>query len=139
MKVEQYAVDNEMKVNTRKNKLMVFNNSRIFDFMPSFHLANEEIQLIEEMKILGVVLSSDLKWNANTNHIVTNAFKRVWMLRRLKTLGTALPELKDVYNKQVRSVLELAVPVWHSSLTQGNVSDIERVQKAALHVMLGDD
>ena len=34
--------------------------------------------------------------------------------------------------------MELAVPVWHSSLTQGNVSDIERVQKAALHVMLGD-
>ena len=97
MKVEQYAADNEMKVNTRKTKFMVFNNSRIFDFMPSFHLANEEIQLIEEMKILGVVLSSDLKWNANTHHIVTNAFKRVWMLRRLKALGTALPELKDVY------------------------------------------
>ena len=138
MKVEQYAADNEMKVNTRKTKFMVFNNSRIFDFMPSFHLANEEIQLIEEMKILGVVLSSDLKWNANTHHIVTNAFKRVWILRRLKSLGTALPELKDVYIKQIRSVLELAVPVWHSSLTQGNISDIERVQKAALHVMLGD-
>ena len=95
--------------------------------------------MVEEMKILGVVLSSDLKWNANTQNIVTNAFKRVWMLRRLKVLGKAVPELKDLYIKQIRSVLELAVPVWHSSLTQSNISDIERVQKTSLHIILGDE
>ena len=139
VKVDQYAAVNDMKINTRKTKFMVFSNSRIFDFEPSFHLASEEIKLVEEMKILGVVLSSDLKWNANTQNIVTNAFKRVWMLRRLKVLGTAVPELKDVYIKQIRSVLELAVPVWHSSLTQGNISDIERVQKTSLHIILGDE
>ena len=46
--------------------------------------------------------------------------------------------IKDVYIKQIRSVLELAVPVWHSSLTQGNISDIERIPKTSQHAMLGD-
>ena len=43
----------------------------------------------------------------------------------------------DVYIKQVRSVMELAVPVWHSSLTLADKVAIERVQKAALQLILG--
>ena len=37
----------------------------------------------------------------------------------------------------MRSVLELAVPAWHSGLTLGESSDIERVQRAALQIILG--
>ena len=44
----------------------------------------------------------------------------------------------DVYTKQVRSVLELAVPAWNGALTQSSKQDIERVQKTALHIMLGE-
>ena len=117
---------------------MLFNNSKIIAIMPKFTLGNEEINLVEELKVLGVVLSSDLKWNSHTDHIITSAFKKVWMLRRLKSLGTALPELKDIYIQHVRSILEFAVPVWHSGLTQCNRSDIERVQKSAMHIILGD-
>ena len=41
-----------------------------------------------------------------------------------------------MYIKQIRSVLELAVPVWHSSLTVADRLKIERVQKSALQVIL---
>ena len=44
------------------------------------------------------------------------------MLNRLNKLGASQSEIVDVYNKQIRCVLELA----------------ERVQKCALHVILGD-
>ena len=46
-------------------------------------------------------------------------------------------ELKDVFIKQIRSVLELAVAVCHSSITLSERADIERVQNSALHVILG--
>ena len=39
---------------------------------------------------------------------------------------------------QVRSKLEQSAAVWHSSLTKKNSSDLERVQKSALRVILGD-
>ena len=45
----------------------------------------------------------------------------------------------DVYVKQVRSVLELAVPVWQPSLTQAEVKQIERVQKCAFFIILGEN
>ena len=95
--------------------------------------------MLEEMKILGVVITSDLSFSRNTEYIVKRAFKRIWMLRRLKNLGANHSQLIDVYIKQIRSVLELAVPVWHSSLTVADKLSIERVQKAALQVIFGQD
>ena len=44
----------------------------------------------------------------------------------------------DVYVKEIRSVLELAVPAWHSGLTVRQTADIERVQKVALYIILSD-
>ena len=62
------------------------------------------------------------------------AYSRLWILRRFKTLGTGVPELLDVYRHQIRSVLELAAPVWHSSLTLND----RAVQKSSLQIILGD-
>ena len=44
----------------------------------------------------------------------------------------------DVYSREVRSVLELAVPVWHSGLTRQQAVDIERIQKISFKIMLGE-
>ena len=61
------------------------------------------------------------------------------MLRRLKGLGANQSELLDVFNKQVRSVLELAVPAWNPGLTIEEEKQIERVQKTAFRIILGVD
>ena len=44
-----------------------------------------------------------------------------------------------MYNKQTRCILELAVAVWTPGLTKQETYQIERVQKCALHVILGED
>ena len=53
--------------------------------------------------------------------------------------GTDLEDLKDVYYKQVRSILEFSVPVWNSNITKQEIYDIERVQKCFMHIIMGDD
>ena len=50
--------------------------------------------------------------------MVLKAYKKLWIMRRLKKLGANEEELKDIYIKQVRSVLELAVPAWQGAITQ---------------------
>ena len=57
--------------------------------------------------------------------------------KTFKNLGANQSQLLDIYIQQVRSVLEMAVPAWHSSLTLLDKLKIERVQKAALHVIFG--
>ena len=105
--------------------------------MPNFEIDGNKIEVVEEMQILGLILWSDMKWSSNTENMIEKAYKRVWILRRLKALGADKFKLLDVYIKQVRSVLELAVPAWHSGLTVGEKVDIERVQKSALQIILG--
>ena len=89
------------------------------------------------MRLLGMVIQNNLKWKANTNSMVKRAYKKLWMISRLKKHGANLNDLKEVYTKQVRSILEFGVPVWNSSLTNEESADIERVQKAFLHLALG--
>ena len=49
-----------------------------------------------------------------------------------------MSEMIDVYNKQIRSVLEMAVPVWQAGLTMQESIQIERVQRTAFHIILGE-
>ena len=79
------------------------------------------LEVVEQFKLLGVILQSNLKWNSNTEYICKKGYARLWMLRRLKSLGANCDELLDVYDKQIRCVLELAVVVWEP----GGVSDRE--------------
>ena len=138
LKTIDYAKNNEMKINYKKTKLMVFNPCSSIDFSPEFSLENNDLEVVDEMRLLGIVIKSDLKWTANTENMVQRANKRIWILRRLKNLGAKNNDLKDVYIKQIRSVLELAVPVWNGRITQIEQLDIERIQKSVCHIILGD-
>ena len=121
-----------------KSKCILFNSARKFDFKSELYFDNsDQIKIVENTKLLGVEIQSNLKWDLNTDYICTRAYSRIWMIRRLKTLGATAEELTDVYTKQVWCVLELAVSVWSPGITAGQVAQIERVQKTACAVMLG--
>ena len=100
-------------------------------------LSGEKIELVKKMKLLGVVITEDLKWHENTAHITTKAYSRLWMLRRLKSMGASREVLIDVYNKQIRSILEFAAVVWNAGLKKEDITKIERVQKSAFAIILG--
>ena len=48
-------------------------------------------------------------------------------------------DLKSLYLTFIRSVLEQSAVVWHSSLKKKNKKDLERVQKAAVRVIMGNN
>ena len=117
---------------------MLFNSKVKTDFQPELFLQDgKQIELVDEIKLLGIILTSDLKWEKNTKHIIRKAYKQMWMVKRLKSMG-AIPEtMKLAYIQQVRSVLEIAGPVWNSGLSLSEKIDIERVQKSFCHIALG--
>ena len=67
------------------------------------------------------------------------AYGRLWSTKRLANHCATLDDLIDIYIKQVRSVLEFGVPVWNSSITNGEVKDLERVQKSFFQIALGSE
>ena len=57
----------------------------------------------------------------------------------MKLLNVEPAVILDVYTKEIRSVLELASPAWHSGLTRKQTADIERIQKIAVKIILSKD
>ena len=49
-----------------------------------------------------------------------------------------MPNVVDEFQKQVRSTLELGVPAWQGAISKSERQSIERVQRYAAHIILGE-
>ena len=102
------------------------------------HLEDNLLGQIREVKLLGVWISENLDWEKITD-ICKRAYARVSLLCKLKYVGMKKKDLLTIFISFIRSLLEYACVVWHSSLTINQTRSIERVQKVCLKVILGQD
>ena len=127
-----------MVINEKKTKNLIFNFTEKYQFSTRLWLNDEIIEILESTKLLGTIISNDLRWDLNTKNIVKKANARMELLRRVASFGTPVEDMKNVYFLFIRSLLEQSATVWHSSLTEENSADLERVQKCATRIILGN-
>ena len=137
--LEVFTTQNLMSCNQQKTKILLFSRMKKYDFTPELMLGGQNIEVVEQMKIVGFQLRSDLKTISNTRYIIKKAYSRMWILRRLKALGAKRHRLIDVLQKQVLSVLTLGVPAWDCMLTEQERTDLTRVLKTGLRIIWGAD
>ena len=136
--IESWTENKEMKLNTDKTNYMIFNFSTKLQFNTRLRLEHNKLDQIHETKLLGLVLRDDLSWKSNTGELTRRAFSRMIIIKKLVQFAVPLEELVEIYTLYIRSVAEQSAVVWHSSITKGEQRDIERIQKVALRVMLGE-
>ena len=77
-------------------------------------------------------------WDDHIDIITAKAAKRLYLLRQLKKTGTGSSHLVQFYCSIIRSVIEYACQVFHSSLP-GYLSDsFERIQWRAMGIIFPD-
>ena len=128
-----------MKLNEKKTKQIIFNFNKDKQFTTEVRLKGEPLEIVDEVKLLGVIINKDLKWNKNTSYLVEKANKKMRMLHIASKFTRNREHLIQIYKTFIRCNLEFSSNVWHSSLTEENREDLERVQKAALKVILKKD
>ena len=126
--ISTWTENQKMMINSQKTKSMIFNFTDKYQFSTRLSIAGEPIEVIDSTRLLGTILTSDLRWEENTAYIVQKANA---------SFGTNQQELRNIYILFVRSQLEQSSVVWHSSLTAENINDLERVQKSAVKIILG--
>ena len=137
---ENFVEENRMVINKQKTKVINFSKSRKWDFPPEvFFSDGTPLEFMSEAKLVGVVVSRNLKWFKNTSYICEKARSKLWILRRMLKLDLNTHQMFDVYTKEVRSILEMTVPVWHSGLSKQQSADIESIQKMTMRIILGED
>ena len=109
--INDWTNHNNMRLNVSKTKEMRISFLRVpmeFDALSSSGL---NIEIVQTFKLLGVIISSDLTWNAHVDYICTKASKRLYALRILKRYGAQANDLITVFCALIRPVLEYASPV----------------------------
>ena len=91
------------------------------------------IDTVSEEKLLGVVISSDLKWNSHINYVYKKEAKRLYGLRLLKRNTLPADVLLSVYCTYIR--VYDSCESWHFNLPLYLSDQIENVQKRALRII----
>ena len=128
-----------MKLNGKKTKCMPFIFSLTKDFEPRLSLEDGKyLEVIYQMKLVGLVISSDMTWNGHVSYTVSRVNSIIWQLVRFKNLGAPQEKLITFYTLKVRSILMFGSVCYHSSLTQELSHTLELQQKKSLAVILGN-
>ena len=71
----------KMKLNIKKSNIMIFNPTQKFKFATRLKLNDVTLPIINKTKLLGTIITDDLKWNANTDELVKKGNQRMLLLR----------------------------------------------------------
>lgn len=82
---------------------------------------------MESFSYLGVIFSSNMKWNDHVNFIVKKASRRIFIIRNLRRSGCCKILLLRCYVAFIRSVLAYSFPSF-CNLSQYLLKDIVRVE-----------
>ena len=117
--------------------MCVFSSSNEPSYRLDFTLNEVQLNVVSHLKLLGITIQDDLKWNLHVEDIVSKASRKLYTLCILRKCKTPIEDMVTVYSCYIRPVLEYACPVWHTSLTDVQANKIEFVQKRALWIILG--
>ena len=134
--MNEWTVKQRMIISEKKTKAMVFNFTKNHQFTTRLELKGQNIEIVDQMKILGTVIKNDLSWNDNCDMIIRKVNARMQLLRNVYSFGATTEEMVHLWVVFCRSVAEQSCVVWHSSLSQENIDDIERTQKTFSKMIL---
>ena len=126
-----------MMINQRKTLNIQFNFTKDKQFFTDIVLKKEKLQSVNQTKLLITIITDELKWDENTKYIIRKANQKMRMLHKFSKFTKNNSHIMHIFKFQVRSVLEYCSTVWHSSLTKSDSKDIERIQKAAVKIIMG--
>ena len=106
-----------MQLNEDKSSYMIFSRS-IENFATRLTLNDIKLDQLHDVRLLGVIIQDNLKWDLNTTDVCKRAFARLSMITKLKYVGVTKDDLLDVYCLYVRSLLEYFCVVWHGIVPQ---------------------
>lgn len=105
---------------------------------PQLMLGGEILQVVDHMKLLGLEIQNNLKWDIQVKDMVSRASRRLFMLYTLRKHAAPVEDMLAIFQIYIRPILEYACAVWHPAITKHQSQQIERVQKRTVKIILGN-
>nr|XP_049620180.1 DNA topoisomerase 3-beta-1 isoform X2 [Syngnathus scovelli] len=89
------------------------------------------VERVSCTKFLGVHISEDLSWSANTSSLAKKAQRRLYFLRKLRRACAPQAVLSAFYHGTIESVLTSCIAVWGGNCTEQNLKALQRIVNTA--------
>ena len=120
---ENYCNTWKLSVNVSKTKIIVFTNGKISDKI-HFTYGSQELEISNEYKYLGIVLSKSGSFLAAKKNIAEQANKALFsLMRKIRTLKLPIDIQLELFDKTIKPILLYGSEIWGF----GNCEIIERV------------
>ena len=94
----KYTEDHHMILNAKKTKCLPFIRSESKDFMPHLRIKQDStLEVIYSLKLVGLVVTSDLSWHSHIKYTVGRVNSKLWELIRFKQLEAAEDKLVTTF------------------------------------------
>ena len=133
--ISEWTNLHQMILNPVKSKIMLINFCKSYQFKTRLTINKSIIEQVSQTRLLEVILSDDMSWQANTAHLVKKAYTRMTILRRLNDFKVEKADMIKIYVLFIRVTIEQSSVVWSSALTQQEEQSLERIQKIALRLI----
>jgi len=90
--IESWAADSNLLLNETKTEQMLVTTRQMSrahdlnDYTPPLSLKNKTVDRIGRFKLLGTLLSEDLKWTEHVNNVTSSCFRVLAVLRKIKNM-----------------------------------------------------
>ena len=107
-RVCQWSRDNKLTLNASKTKFMIFTKE---ETDKSITANDTKLERVKTFKLVGVNISSNLKWDEHCNAVANKVRPVLWSLFKIKNrLDTSNKLL--LYNALITSHMSYALPIW---------------------------
>ena len=130
--IYEWLCSNKLSLNVSKTKYMCFHTSNRTVIYPNLKINNSTIDRVTDFKFLGLIISSNLKWNKHIDHVSIKVSKVIGIMFRLKCI---LPSdvLQILYNSLIMPHFHYCLLTWGSTIKNGH--KLHLLQKKALRLV----
>ena len=84
---------------------MIINFTNNYQFTTRLSLNDSNIEIVDHMKILGTTITNDLKWDRNSDELISKANKRMLLLKKVQSFGATREEMVHLWILYCRAIL----------------------------------
>jgi hypothetical protein len=128
--LEKWIKSNYLKLNVNKTHCMNFHKSRE---SIQFEIFNKRVNIVENIKFLGVILDNKLTWNAQATSVSLKLSQYCGILFRIRRL-LSKDTLICIYNSLIFSIILYCIPIWGNSY-KNVTSKVQNAQKRIIRTI----
>ena len=130
-RLTEWCSVNNLQLNTTKTKEIILDFRKGRADPAPLYIHGDCVERVHSIRFLGVQMSDDLSWTANTTAVVKKAQQRLHFLRVLRRHNLEEKLLVTFYRATIESILAYCITAWYAGCSAADRRALQRVINTA--------